>query len=329
MLGLLAACPGQTLVDGSNRLRERPMAPFLRSLEALGAVLHCTDDRLPIEVEGTVLEGGAVAIRPGVSSQFVSSLLLAAPLMRRGIDLEVVGPLPSAPYLDLTMEVLLAFGGEVSASPDRRTWRVTPRPLRPSTYEVEGDWSAAAFFLAAAAIAGGNVEIGPLDRESRQGDRRVVRVLCDAGLRVEWSGDRLSARGPVTRPLTADLEHAPDLFPALVAVAACAPPGSRFDGLGHLVHKESDRLTVMVENLQRLGAVVTSDGARLEMTAPFRSDADIPREVTAAGDHRIAMAMAVAALGAGPLHLDDAACVSKSFPAFWTDWDRLTGPATG
>lgn len=329
VLGLLAACPGRTVVDGSSRLRERPMAPLLRSLEALGATLHCADDRLPVEVEGAVLEGGTVEIRPQVSSQFVSSLLLAAPLMRKGIDLEVVGSLPSAPYLDLTMEVLTAFGGEVSASADRRSWRVAPRPLRPSTYDVEGDWSAAAFFLAAAAISGGPIDVGPLDPESRQGDREAVRVLVDAGLRVEWNGDRLTARGPITGPLNADLEHAPDLFPALVAVAACAPPGSQFTGLDHLVHKESDRLTVMVENLQRLGAVLSSDGARLEMTGPLLRDADATREVTAAGDHRIAMAMAVAALGAGPLSLDDAACVSKSFPAFWTDWDRLTGPAPG
>jgi len=201
--------------------------------------------------------------------------------------------------------------------------------LRPSTYEVEGDWSAAAFFLAAVAIAGGSVEIGPLDPESRQGDRSVVRVLVDAGLRVDWAGDRLSARGPVTRPLTADLEQAPDLFPSLVAVAACAPPGSQFTGLDHLVHKESDRLTVMVENLEGLGAVMTRAGPRLEVSGPLHTGARAAREVTAAGDHRIAMAMAVAALGAGPLILDDAACVSKSFPAFWTDWDRLTGPAAG
>jgi len=329
LLGLLAACPGRTVVDGSSRLRERPMAPLLRSLEALGAVLHRADDRLPVEVEGSLLEGGEVEIRPEVSSQFVSSLLLAAPLMRTGIDLDVVGSLPSAPYLDLTMEVLRAFGGEVSASPDRRRWRVGARSLQPSTYEVEGDWSAAAFFLAATAIAGGSVEIGPLDPESRQGDRKVVRVLVDAGLLVKWNGNRLSARGPVTRPLNADLVHAPDLFPALVAVAACAPPGSQFTGLDHLLHKESNRLAVMVENLQRLGAALTGDGSHLEISEPLRADAESAREVTAAGDHRIAMAMAVAALGAGPLNLDDGSCVSKSFPAFWNDWNRLTGPALG
>jgi 3-phosphoshikimate 1-carboxyvinyltransferase len=196
-------------------------------------------------------------------------------------------------------------------------------------YEVEGDWSAAAFFLAAASVSGGAVDIGPLDPASRQGDRRVVRILAEAGLEVGWTGNRLQARGPVTAPLTADLEQSPDLFPALVAVAVCAPPGSRFSGIDHLAHKESDRLAVMVHNLGRLGAEFTFDGPRLVVEKTLRTDCESTRDVTAAGDHRIAMAMAVAALGAGPLTLDDPDCVSKSFPGFWTTWERLTAPATG
>jgi 3-phosphoshikimate 1-carboxyvinyltransferase len=264
-----------------------------------------------------------------VSSQFVSSLLLAAPLMRDGLVLEVAGPLPSAPYLDLTLDILRAFGAEVAVSPDRRRWRVAPGPLRHVTYEVEGDWSAAAFFLAGAAVAGGTVDVGPLDPASRQGDRQVIRILVDAGLELAWNGNRLTARGPVTAPLSADLEHAPDLFPALVAVAACAPPGSRFNGIAHLAHKESDRLSVMVDNLGSLGAEFTVDGPRLVVETTLRTDRESARHVTAAGDHRIAMAMAVAALGAGPLALDDSDCVSKSFPDFWTVWDRLSGTATG
>ncbi len=329
VLGLLAASPGRWRVDGSARLRERPMAPLLRALDGLGARLTARDDRLPVEVEGVELEGGEVEIRPEVSSQFVSSLLLAAPLMRNGLVLRVSGALPSAPYLDLTMDVLRAFGGDVTCGRDRRRWRVARGPLRPVAYEVEGDWSAAAFFLAAAAVAGGAVDIGPLDPASRQGDRRAVRMLADAGLEVSWTGNRLTARGPVTAPLSADLEHAPDLFPALAAVAACAPPGSRFSGIDHLAHKESDRLAVMVQNLGRLGAEFTFDGPGLVVGKSLQADLRSTRDVTAAGDHRIAMAMAVAALGAGPLALDDADCVSKSFPQFWTVWDRLTDSATG
>jgi 3-phosphoshikimate 1-carboxyvinyltransferase len=244
--------------------------------------------------------------------------------MRRGIDLEVVGELPSAPYLDLTLEVLRAFGAEITASEDRRTWRVAPGGLRPATYEIEGDWSAAAFSLAAVAVSGGAVDVGPLAPASLQGDREVVEILRRAGLGVEWNGKRLVARGPATTPIAADLEHCPDLFPALVAVAACGPPGSTFTGLEHLAHKESDRLTVMTENLRRLGAGLGFDGPKLVIRQSLHHTLDSPRDVTAAGDHRIAMAMAVTALGAGPLHLDDGACVSKSYPGFWSDWDLLT-----
>jgi 3-phosphoshikimate 1-carboxyvinyltransferase len=329
VLGLLAASPGRSIVDGSARLRERPFAPLLKALEALGADLRFTDEGLPAEVFGKELEGGKISIRPEVSSQFVSSLLLAAPLMRRGVDLEVVGELPSAPYLDLTLEVLRAFGAEVTATEDRRAWRVSPERLRPTTYEIEGDWSAAAFSLAAVALAGGTMDVGPLAPASLQGDREIVEILRKAGLDIAWHGNRLVARGPVTAPIAADLEHCPDLFPALVAVAACGPPGSNFTGLDHLAHKESDRLAVMMENLRRLGAGLTLEGPNLVVREGLRRSSGSLRDVTAAGDHRIAMAMAVAALGAGPLHLDDGACVSKSYPGFWNDWDLLMQKASG
>ena len=177
ILGLLAVCPGLTIVDGSARLRERPMAPLLETLNGLGARLRSTDGGLPIEIDGGKLKGGGATIRPEVSSQFVSSLVLAAPLMERGLDLQVLGPLPSAPYLDLSEDVLRAFGGELEVASDRRRWRVAPGPLQRTRYAVEGDWSAAAFVLAAVAVAGGSVELGPLDPASRQGDRVLLDIL--------------------------------------------------------------------------------------------------------------------------------------------------------
>ena len=327
ILALLAASPGKFLIDGSARLRERPMAPLVESLTRLGADISSRDGFLPIEIDGGRLEGGAVEMRPGVSSQFVSALVMAGPLMVEGLDLEVAGSLPSAPYLDLTVDVMRAFGSLLDVSEDRRRWRVPPTPLERTRYRVEGDWSAAAFVLAAVAVAGGEVELGPLDPASRQGDRAVLRILADAGLDVEWIGERMLARGPVTAPIFADLRHTPDLFPALAVAAACAPPGSRFSGLDHLKHKESDRLTVMVENLERLGASLKADGTEFEVVETLDPCLESKPKVTAAGDHRIAMAMAVAALVAGPLELDDPHCVSKSFPTFWAVWDGLVGVA--
>ena len=204
ILALLAASPGDSIVDGSARLRERPMTPLLESLTRLGADMRSMSGFLPVEIIGSVLEGGAVEVQPGVSSQFVSALVMSGPLMRNGLDLVVSGPLPSAPYLDLTVDVLHAFGCELDVSDDRRRWTVPPAPLQRTRYRVEGDWSAAAFILAAVAVAGGEVEVGPLNPASRQGDRAVVRILADAGLDVDWNKDRLIARGPVQMRGTAD-----------------------------------------------------------------------------------------------------------------------------
>jgi 3-phosphoshikimate 1-carboxyvinyltransferase len=299
------------------------MTPLLDTLSDLGAGLDARGGRLPVEVAGANLEGGSARVRPEISSQFVSSLVMAAPLMARGLELEVSGPLPSAPYLDLTSDVLRAFGGVIQVSDDRRRWVVAPQPLQPSRFAVEGDWSAAAFILAAVAVAGGVVDIGPLDPASRQGDRVVVRMLADAGLDIGWDGDRLIARGPITAPIVADLRQTPDLFPALATVAVCAPPGSRFSGLEHLKHKESDRLAVMVSNLERLGARIAVRDFEVTVEATIDAPADPYPQVTAAKDHRIAMAAAVVALAAGPLALDDPDCVTKSFPRFWEVWDRL------
>lgn len=325
ILGLLAASPGRFVVDGSERLRQRPMAPVIETLQGMGANLRSRDGRLPIEIDGVELDGGAATVRPEVSSQFVSSLVMAAPLMRRGIDLRVLGQLPSAPYLDLTEEVLTAFGGGVIVEDDRRRWKVAPGPLRRALYDVEGEWSAAAFALAAASVAGGRVELGPLDPASRQGDRGILHILSRAGLEVEWRERLLVVHGPVSRPIQGDLRDMPDLFPALMVVAACAPPGSRLSGLENLQHKESDRLTIMVRNLSRLGAGVEANENEIEVHTAIRPMPGPPTEVTAAGDHRVAMAMAVAALAVGPLELDDPECVSKSFPGFWQSWESLVG----
>ena len=322
LLGLFACVPGSFRVDGSPRLRERPMAPLLEALGDLGATLDSDRGRLPVTVEGRRLPGGAVRIRPGASSQFVSSLLMAAPLMERGLELEVVGPVPSRPYLDLTTEVLEAFGARVS-NEDGQRWRVAPGGLGPTSYRVEGDWSAAAFAAAAAAVAGGMVTVSPLSAASRQGDRAICRFLERAGVATTPSGDGLRVSGRIDRPFEADLTDTPDLFPALAVVAAAGPEGSVLRGLDHLRHKESDRLAVMVDNLRRLGAELELGPGGLRTVRPLARRSGPAPAVTAAADHRIAMAMAVAALVAGPLELDDDACVAKSFPRFWEMWDTL------
>jgi len=324
VLGLLACVSGRFRVDGTRRLRERPMAPLIEALASLGSEIRSRGGFLPVDLTGKPLPGGSVQIRPGVSSQFVSALLLAAPLMRDGLDLEVVGSLPSRPYLDLTLDVLEAYGATVRGDTGDH-WRVMPGGLRTIDYRVEGDWSAVAFAAAAVAVAGGTVTVGPLSATSSQGDRAVCAILERAGAEIGYSGEQVRISGRAVRPVEADLTNTPDLFPALAVVAAACPPGSVLCGLDHLKHKESDRLTVMIENLGRLGAVFESGPSSVTVVKGVDRGRRTVEEVTAAGDHRIAMAMAVAALVVGELELDDASCVGKSFPDFWRMWDRLVG----
>jgi len=162
-----------------------------------------------------------------------------------------------------------------------------------------------------------------LDPESGQGDRVICDILSEAGMNFEWFGDRLMAQGPVTQPVFVDLGDHPDSFPALAAVAGCRMPGSRLVGLGNLLHKESSRLEVMASNLRTLGAKLSISDETFEVEKTIDKRPDLVRSVRAADDHRVAMAMAVTALEAGPLELDGSASVAKSFPEFWNRWSTL------
>ncbi len=322
ILGLLACVSGRFRVDGTTRLRERPMLPLVEALMALGSEISSRGGCLPVDLVGGRLAGGRIKLRPEVSSQFVSSLLLAGPLMTNGLELEVIGPVPSRPYLDLTRDVMTDFGASITRD-ESDNWKVEPGGLRPTTYVVEGDWSAMAFAAAAVAAAGGSVTIGPLSSASSQGDRAICAILESAGLELGFSGEELEISGRMTRAFEADLTATPDLFPALVVVAAAGPAGSVLAGIEHLKHKESDRLTVMVENLGRLGAVFDLGPTSLVVRRGIERNHPGVVGVTAANDHRVAMAMAVAALVAGELELDDGSCVGKSYPGFWNMWDTL------
>ncbi len=323
LLSLLATTDGSFIVDGTSRLRERPMGPLIDALAELGADIQSEAGCLPVHINGRRLRGGELTLRPQVSSQFVTSLVMAAPLMEAGLDLRLAGEVPSRPYLELTIDVVEHFGGGLEVTESGARWHVSARALTPSSLKIEGDWSAAAFFLCAAGVVESDVEVVGVNLASRQGDRAVCGILAEAGVEISQSETGVRATGPARSGLQVDLSNTPDLFPALAALAGTLPFPSVFGGLEHLKHKESDRLAVMVENLGALGAHMESKGQRLTFQAPIKSQAKLRRGVTAAADHRIAMAMAIAAIAGGPLEIDDATCVQKSFPGFWKEWQRL------
>jgi 3-phosphoshikimate 1-carboxyvinyltransferase len=328
MLAQLAATPGTWVLDGVARLRERPIAPLAEALRSLGAEIAPAAGaalRLPLRVSGRSLAGGEVGLDASASSQFASALLLLGTRLPRGITVRLTGAPPSRPYLDLTVDVLRAFGADAAWDAAMLVASAARGGLRPAAYTVEGDWSAAAFPLAGAAVAGGEVEVLGVSAASRQGDAAVLALLAAAGCGVAATPGGVRVRGPAVRPLAAHLADAPDLFPALAVVAAAA--GGELTGLAGLATKESDRLRVMADNLAAIGFAVEAGAGTFAARGgvPARSAAAAP--LPCAADHRVAMALAVAGAAVPGVTIDDAACVAKSWPGFWDAWSAaIAGP---
>jgi 3-phosphoshikimate 1-carboxyvinyltransferase len=307
------------ILDGVERLRQRPVGPLAVALRALGAGVEfrSAPGYPPVRVRGP-LAGGGTALDAGQSSQFLSGLLMAAPRTAAGIKVRVTA-LSSRPYVDLTVAVLASFGVEVS-QPDRDTYHVLPQePVGPGECRVEGDASAAAFLLAAGVVTGGRVRVEGVGSASIQGDRLFLDLLARMGCGTESGPDWMAASGPPTRGLAADLNDSPDLVPPLAAVALFAPGPTRITGIGHLRLKESDRIAALAAETAKLGADVQEGDDHIAFH-PARLHA---ARVASHGDHRIAMAMAVAGLAIGALELDDPACVAKSYPGFFRDLELL------
>lgn len=310
-----------SVLDGAPRLQERPIVELTEALEQLGArVAPAKGDRLPLDTGGAPLRGGAVRVRAERSSQFASALMLIGPTLSGGLDLQLVPPAVSLPYVDVTASVLAAFGATVERLEPLR-WRIEEGGLSGGDYVVEGDHSSASYFLAAAAVLGGQVSVGHLSPRSAQADARFGEILEQLGCRVERGEDFVSVTGTGSIPAF-DLEvgDCPDLVPTLAVLALFAEGPSAMRDVAHLTLKESDRLEVLADNLNRLGrkAEAGTDALVVGAGGDLRG-----ATIRTASDHRMAMAFAVAGLRLDGIVIDDPDCVSKSNPDFWTDFERL------
>ncbi len=319
---LALASKAPVRVTGSARLFERPLGPLLAplldlgakwNLEGNGAWLHPvpeTPEKLEVKIDGSL------------SSQFITGLALAAAGLREGGQLSWDQPVASFSYLEITRHWLARFGCDSELGPS--SWKIPGNQLNAVDVELPGDWSGAAAFLAAAAVTGRVISVGPLDPADPQGDRAVEGILADAGCISHWHGNRLSLAGPLLRGIHTDLTACPDLGPVLAATCALAPERSTLTGLQTLPHKECDRLEASAELVRWLGGEADIIGghtleirpATASMPHGRRSPFD-PRN-----DHRMAFAAAVGALRCGG-ELKDPACVAKTFPAFWDVWKAM------
>ncbi|HZP95809.1 MAG TPA: 3-phosphoshikimate 1-carboxyvinyltransferase [Candidatus Limnocylindria bacterium] len=310
----LAATTGREVrVDGSPRMRERPMSALVAALRSLGATID--REALPLTVRGP-LEGGEVTIPGYESSQFASALLLVAPRMRRGLRLRLAGAVVSAPFLDMTV-ASLARRGVIVERPSRHLLVVAPQEVKGRSVEVPGDVTAATYPAAAAAILGGSITIENASarrQQGGQGDARFFELIQDMGCAVRRSGSGTTVRraGDLLG-IVANVADCSDVFPTLAAIATQAGTPTELDGLGHTRKQESDRIAAVAAAITALGgsAQAFGDGIRIE-PRPLREGV-----VDAAGDHRIAMAFSILGLLVPGVAIAGAESVSKTFPGFY------------
>ena len=303
LLPIAALSAGETRFTGQGRLMERPMEPYADAFAARGASL--IREQGGLTVRGP-LTAGSFALPGDVSSQFVSGLLFALPLLDGNSEIVVRSPLESASYVDLTLSCLKDFGVSVTNEQYQRFTIQGGQPYRPRRHRIEGDYSQAAFFLVAAAL-GADVEVRGLRQDSLQGDRKILDLI------------QLSALHSPLSTLTIDVRDVPDLVPPLAVLLALREGVSELTNAARLRLKECDRLTAVTRELNALGARIEEREDALIITG-------VPEltggHVHAWGDHRIAMMAAVAAIRAkGPVTVDDPDCVAKSYPNFWTDFE--------
>jgi len=320
-----ALADGETTLTGDASLRSRPQGPLLDAIEQLGGTTRSSAERTPpVTVVGPI-EGGRVSIPGDVSSQFVTALLMAGGATEEGITVNLESELRSAPYVDMTIELLDDFG--VTAGETPFGYRVLGDQAfspPPGGYAVPGDFSSMSYLLAAGAVAGDPEVTVEGAHPSEQGDAAIVDVLDRTGADVTWNRERgfVTAGSDELHGIEVSVGDTPDLLPTIAAVGAAADGTTRITDCAHVRHKETDRVSVMAEELGKLGASVTEHEAELVVHG---DDSDLRgTTVDGHGDHRVVMSLAVAALAAdGRTTIRGADDVEVSFPTFFDAFEDL------
>lgn len=314
-------------VDGSERMRQRPMGILIDSLRALGADIRCTEREgyLPLRIEGKRLAGGHLSIDASVSSQFISALMMIAPTMTDGLTLHLEGELLSKPYIDMTAELMRRSGAEVEFDAPFEEIVIAPKPYsKEGTLEAEPDWSAASYWYETAALTAGFVTLPGLQLPSLQGDSACARLFEMLGVRTEPSEDVDNALEVAPDPeqysrFEVDLVDTPDLAQTLAVTSAMLSIPFHLRGLQSLRVKETDRLEALRKELDKFGIVVEiRNDSELVWNGAHHPVFERP-VIDTYDDHRMAMAFAPTAVLIPGIVIRDAEVVSKSYPGFWDD----------
>jgi 3-phosphoshikimate 1-carboxyvinyltransferase len=312
---------GEYILDGDERMRERPIGDLIDGLAQLGAELEATNNCPPVKIKASGLPGGKTKITGNISSQFLSALLMIAPYARTPIEIEVITELNSKPYVDMTIAVMKDFGIEIERIEYSKFIIRPTRYLSLSTYVIESDASAASYFFAAPAICGGTVRVENISRHSKQGDTAFLDVLQQMGCMVDETDHCVRVTGNAKlQGVDVDMRDIPDTAQTLAAVAPFASSPTRIRGIASARAKETDRVHATCMELARLGVQVKEhdDGMTIYPCKTFKRS-----NVQTYNDHRMAMAFSLIGLRIPGITIETPGCVSKTFPNFFEVLESL------
>jgi 3-phosphoshikimate 1-carboxyvinyltransferase len=319
----------EVVLTGSERMQQRPIRILVDALRQLGADITYLKEVgfPPLLIRGKQLKGGRISIPANTSSQFISALLMIAPYLKEGLELELIGEIVSLPYIRMTLRIMEYFGANVMM--EGNTIRVKQGAYQHKDFFVEADWSAASYFYAIVALAdAAAITLHGLGKDSLQGDAVIADILSP-WVQTKFKGQSVYLTKAETligaEPFTYDFIECPDLAQTVVAVLASLKINARLSGLKTLLIKETDRVQALHNELNKYGASFTSSGNN-EWTleaATFNAHPSLPPEIDTYEDHRMAMAFAPLSLKTGKMLIKEPMVVSKSYPAYWDDLKKL------
>ena len=311
MTGIAALFDSETTITGDESIRKRPMGPLLDALRSCGVRCDSNDGKAPVRIRGPVTED-RIVVDGSMSSQFVSSMLMMAPLVGKPMDIIIEGKTVSRPYIDITISMLKRFG--ITVSEEANGFHVEPQSYKPCDFTVPSDFSSSAFPLVAGGLSG-SVSVKGLDMSDPQGDKKIVEILKEVGCRIESDNGMITCSGN-GRPKAADIDisNVPDLFPIVAVLMSTADGTSRLYGAPQLRFKESDRIASVERMLKTLGADIegTDDGCIIKGVPRLKGG-----RIDHLGDHRLMMSAAIASLiSDGPVSMINDECWNVSYPGF-------------
>ena len=318
LCAVLAASHGEFKLTGEPRMEERPIGALVDALRQAGADIgyEKQDGYPPLTIKGKTLKGGQLSVDGRVSSQFLTAVLMAAPLFEQDTVIDIEGELVSKPYIDITLHTMKQFGVDVENKDYQQfVIRAGQTYQAPGKFLVEGDASSASYFLAAGAIKGGTVTVTGVGKASIQGDIRFADVLEKMGASITWGDEFIKVEGAPLTAVDMDMNHIPDAAMTIATTALFAKGTTAIRNIYNWRVKETDRLAAMAAELRKVGAEVVEGHDFIEVTPPAHLSM---AEIDTYNDHRVAMCFSLVALGDKGIVINDPGCTAKTFPDFFS-----------